>query len=69
MLVATAAPLRRATFGRNSARLTELMSVSGAARLYARSLAAQAEEAEAVEQSEASAYARGTARCSTRCAT
>jgi uncharacterized membrane protein YccC len=40
---ATAAPLRRATFGRNSAQLTELLSVASAARQYLRSLAAQVE--------------------------
>src|SRR3954447_26896132 len=45
-LVATAAPLRRATFGRNSAQLTDLLAISAAARLYARSLAAQAESSE-----------------------
>ncbi|HEV7189455.1 MAG TPA: FUSC family protein, partial [Blastococcus sp.] len=44
-LEATAAPLRRATFGRNSAQLTELLSVSAAARQYARSLAAGVESA------------------------
>ncbi|MCU1608078.1 MAG: hypothetical protein JWP46_4543 [Modestobacter sp.] len=48
-LVATAAPLRRATFGRNSAQLTDLLAISAAARLYARSLAAQAEAEEAGE--------------------
>ena len=42
-VVATATPLRRATFGRNSAQLTDLLSVSAAVRLYARSRAAQAE--------------------------
>ena len=42
-LEATAAPLRRATFGRNSAQLTEIQSVSGAARAYARSLAVAVE--------------------------
>jgi hypothetical protein len=52
-LVATAAPLRRATFGRNSAQLTDLLSVSAAARLYARSLAVGVEDGEAAEQSEA----------------
>jgi uncharacterized membrane protein YccC len=52
-LVATAAPLRRATFGRNSAQLTDLLSVSAAARLYARSLAAEVEDGETAEQSEA----------------
>jgi uncharacterized membrane protein YccC len=46
-LVATATPLRRATFGRSSAQLTELLSVSAALRLYARSLAAQVEADEA----------------------
>ena len=44
-LEATAAPLRRATFGRNSAQLTELLSVGAAARQYARSLAARLQEA------------------------
>jgi uncharacterized membrane protein YccC len=46
-LEATAAPLRRAMFGRKSAQLTELLSVGGAARQYARSMAAQVEDAEA----------------------
>jgi uncharacterized membrane protein YgaE (UPF0421/DUF939 family) len=46
-LVATATPLRRATFGRNSAQLIEILAVSSAARQYARSLAALVEEAEA----------------------
>ena len=45
-LEATATPLRRATFGRNSAQLTELLSVGAAARQYARSLAAGVQEAE-----------------------
>src|SRR4051794_16246171 len=45
-LVATAAPLRRATFGRNSAQLTDVLAISAAARLYARSLAAQAESSD-----------------------
>jgi uncharacterized membrane protein YccC len=45
-LVATAAPLRRGMFGRNSAQLTDLLSITAAARLYARSLAAQAESSE-----------------------
>src|SRR4051812_8794510 len=49
-LVATAAPLRRATFGRNSAQLTDVLAISAAARLYARSLAAQAEAEEAGEE-------------------
>ena len=44
-LVTTAAPLRKATFGRNSAQLTELLSVGAAARQYARSLAGYAEDA------------------------
>jgi uncharacterized membrane protein YgaE (UPF0421/DUF939 family) len=46
-LVATAAPLRNATFGRNSAQLNELLWVSAAARQYARSLAAGVAAAEA----------------------
>jgi uncharacterized membrane protein YccC len=46
-LVATATPLRGATFGRNHSQLTEVLCVSSAVRQYARSLAAQAEEAEA----------------------
>jgi hypothetical protein len=46
-LVATAAPLRWATFGHRSSRLTEVLSVSSAARQYARSLAALVERAEA----------------------
>jgi uncharacterized membrane protein YccC len=45
-LVSTAIPLRRATFGRNSAQLTELLSVGAAARQYARSLAAGLQDAE-----------------------
>ena len=45
-LVATAAPLRRATFGRNSTQLTELLVVAAAARQYARSLAAGVEVAD-----------------------
>jgi uncharacterized membrane protein YgaE (UPF0421/DUF939 family) len=52
-LVATAAPLRRATFGRNSAQLTDLLAISAAVRLYARSLAAQAETGEPGEQTRA----------------
>ena len=48
-LEATAAPLRRATFGRNSAQLTEIQSVSGAARNYARSLAVAVESTPGVE--------------------
>jgi hypothetical protein len=44
-LEATAGPLRRATFGRNSAQLTELLSVAAAARQYLRSFAAQVEDA------------------------
>jgi hypothetical protein len=44
-LVATATPLRRATFGHNSAQLTELLSVGAAARQYGRSLAAGLEGA------------------------
>ncbi|MCW2524881.1 MAG: Fusaric acid resistance protein-like, partial [Frankiales bacterium] len=42
-LEATAAPLRTSTFGRNSAQLSEISSVSAAARSYARSLAVEAE--------------------------
>lgn len=42
-LEATAAPLRGTTFGRNSAQLAEIRSVSAAARSYARSLAAAAQ--------------------------
>jgi uncharacterized membrane protein YccC len=45
-LVATATPLRGATFGRNSAQLTEVLAVGAAARQYARSLAAVLEDAE-----------------------
>ena len=65
-LEATALPLRRATFGRNSAQLTEIQSVSGAARSYARSLAVAVETirdegspelARAAEQLRASAAA------------
>jgi hypothetical protein len=37
-LVATAAPLRRATFGHRSSQLTEVLPVSSAARQYAHSL-------------------------------
>jgi uncharacterized membrane protein YccC len=44
-LEATTAPLRRGTFGRNSAQLTEITSVSSAARNYARSFAVGAETA------------------------
>ena len=44
-LEATATPLRGATFGRNSSQLTDIRSVSAAARTYARSLARQAERA------------------------
>jgi uncharacterized membrane protein YccC len=47
-LAATAAPLRQTMFGRNSAQLTDLLSITAAARLYARSLAAQAEDEETV---------------------
>jgi uncharacterized membrane protein YgaE (UPF0421/DUF939 family) len=46
-LVATAAPLRWTVFGHRSSRLTEMLSVSSAARQYARSLAALVEQAEA----------------------
>jgi uncharacterized membrane protein YccC len=46
-LVATAAPLRWTTFGHRSSGLTEVLSVSSAARQYARSLAALVEQAEA----------------------
>lgn len=46
-LESTALPLRRATFGRNSAQLTEVLSVGGAARQYARSLAVEVQDAEA----------------------
>jgi uncharacterized membrane protein YccC len=46
-LVATAAPLRWTTFGHRSSQLTEVLSVSSAARQYARSLAALVEQAEA----------------------
>jgi uncharacterized membrane protein YccC len=42
-LEATATPLRRATFGRNSDQLGEIRTVSAAARGYARSLAAAVE--------------------------
>ncbi len=44
-LEAAAAPLRRGTFGRNSAQLTEIRSVSSAARNYARSFAVCAQQA------------------------
>ncbi len=44
-LEATAVALRSATFGRNSAQLAEIRTVSAAARNYARSLAAEAEAA------------------------
>jgi hypothetical protein len=44
-LVATATPLRRATFGRNAAQLIDVLSIASAVRVYARSLAAQAENA------------------------
>jgi uncharacterized membrane protein YgaE (UPF0421/DUF939 family) len=49
-LEATAAPLRRATFGRNSAQLTELLSVASAARQYLRSFAAEVDEAAGDEE-------------------
>jgi uncharacterized membrane protein YccC len=49
-LEATAAPLRRATFGRNSDQLTELLSVASAARQYLRSLTAQVEDAAGDEE-------------------
>jgi hypothetical protein len=49
-LVATATPLRRATFGRNHGQLTEVLCVSSAVRQYARSLAAGAEEVQADRQ-------------------
>jgi uncharacterized membrane protein YccC len=49
-LVSTAVPLRRATFGRNSAQLTEVLSVTAAARQYARSLAAGVEAAGADDE-------------------
>ncbi|MBE7188670.1 FUSC family protein [Jatrophihabitans endophyticus] len=42
-LEATAIPLRRSTFGRNSAQLTEVRAVATAARSYARSLAVETE--------------------------
>ncbi len=42
-LEATAAPLRSATFGRKSAQLAEIRSVSAAARNYSRSLASEAD--------------------------
>src|SRR4051794_14709757 len=42
-LVATATPLRRAMFGRNAAQLVDVLSIASAVRVYARSLAAQAE--------------------------
>jgi uncharacterized membrane protein YccC len=46
-LVATAAPLRWTTVGHRSSRLPEMLSISSAARQYARSLAAEVEQAEA----------------------
>ncbi len=42
-LEATAKPLRSTTFGRNSTQLTEITSISAAARAYARSLAVEAD--------------------------
>ncbi len=45
-LESVAMPLRRATYGRNSAQLTEIRSVSSAARNYARSFAVGVESAE-----------------------
>lgn len=48
-LEATAAPLRRATFGRNSDQLGEIRTVSAAARGYARSLAAAVESVDACD--------------------
>ena len=46
-LVATAAPLRWTTVGHRSSQLIEVLSVTSAARQYARSLAALVERAEA----------------------
>ena len=46
-LEATAAPLRRATFGRSSTQLTEIRAVASAARQSPVRLAAQVERAEA----------------------
>lgn len=46
-LVATATPLRGATFGRNRSQLVEVLCVSSAVRQYARSLAVQTEEVRA----------------------
>jgi uncharacterized membrane protein YccC len=46
-LVATAAPLRWATFGHRSSQLTDVLSISSAARQYARSLAHLIDRAEA----------------------
>lgn len=43
-LEATAQPLRRATFGRNSTQLAEVRAVASAARYYARSLADAVDE-------------------------
>ena len=48
-LEATATPLRRATFGRNSDQLGEIRTVSAAARGYARSLAAAVESVHACD--------------------
>jgi uncharacterized membrane protein YccC len=44
-LEATAKPLRSTTFGRNSAQLTEIASITAAARNYARSLAVETQAA------------------------
>ncbi|MGN6608880.1 MAG: FUSC family protein [Jatrophihabitans sp.] len=45
-LEATAAPLRKGTFGRNSVQLVELLSVAAAARQYVRSLSAELQDAD-----------------------
>ena len=50
-LVATAAPLRHVTFGRTSTEVIQILATTSAARLYARSLAALVEQAEADRES------------------
>jgi uncharacterized membrane protein YccC len=65
-LVATAAPLRRATFGRNSAQLRELLSVAAAARQYGRSLAAGLDDAGADGPSWAGTASMGPAAAQLR---
>jgi len=62
-LEATAKPLRSTTFGRNSAQLTDIASISAAARNYARSLAVEAEAAGAIPSPALRAAARQLRAC------